>query len=235
MDPIGKAIHAFYFHNDTHQLQVNSNYTEDEELDPAWFFRTFDQLPLPEKEALKLCKGTVLDVGAGAGAHSLILQERGIDVVALDRSSFAVEVMLHRGVKKVVKASIYDYTTAGFDTIVLLMNGAGIAGTLKGMGVLLAHLKRLLNKDGVVLMDSSDISYLFREEDGSAWIDLTQENYHGEMQYEVTWHSGETEKFNWLFTDFPTLEASAREEGFNCKLVAEGSNHDYLAMLTVTD
>ncbi len=232
MDPIGKAIHAYYFNNDTTFLKVNSNYTEDEELDPAWFFRDQEQMPELEQQALKLCKGKILDVGAGAGAHTLCLQAAGLEVVALDQSQLAAEVMQSRGIKNVVIGNIFDYNNNDkFDTIVLLMNGAGIAGTLEGLGRLLLHLKGLLNNNGSVLIDSSDIQYLFEEEDGSEWIDLTREKYIGEMEYEVSYHTGEAAQFNWLFVDFQTLAKVASTQGFSCRLVTEGNSDNYLAIL----
>lgn len=231
MDPIGKAIHAYYFSNDTAVLKVNSNYTEDEELDPAWFFRNREQMPELEQQALKLCKGKILDVGAGAGAHTLSLQADGFEVVALDQSPAAAEVMQHRGVKNLVVGNIFDYQGDTYDTILLLMNGAGIAGTLNGLDHLLAHLQGLLSSKGSILIDSTDISYLFEEEDGSAWIDLTRENYFGEMEYEVTHHSGESAQFKWLYVDFQTLAKIASSRGFACRVVAEGSNDNYLAIL----
>lgn len=232
MDPIGASIYHFYFHQDRELIRVDSNYTEDEEIDPAWFFRTFQDMPELEKIALELCCGNVLDVGAGAGCHALELQERGLGVVALEQSELAVTVMQQRGVKNVVQGNILDLDNHNFDTIILLMNGAGIAGTLRGLKELLLHLKSLLSPGGQILLDSSDISYLFEEEDGSIWLDLANDNYYGEMEYTVH-YKDHYAKFPWLFVDYESLSRAATDAGLNIRLEAQGQESNYLARLTL--
>ncbi len=232
MDPIGQAIHNYYFYSDKEFLGVDSNYTENEEIDPARFFRKFNEMPDLEKTALGLCQGRVLDVGAGAGSHSLELQARGFDVTALDKSELAVGVMLQRGVSKVILEDINRFNSDHFDSILLLMNGAGIAGTTEGLKKLLNHLKSLLAPGGQILLDSTDISYLFEEEDGSVWVDLASGDYYGEMTYTVTYKKNITATFPWLFVDFETLSDIAAACGFSCKLAGEGADNDFLAKLS---
>jgi SAM-dependent methyltransferase len=232
MDPIGQAIHNYYFDNDKEFLDVDSNYTENEEIDPARFFRKFNEMPDLEKTALNLCQGRVLDVGAGAGSHALELQARGFLVTALDKSELAVGVMLHRGVSNVIHEDICRFKSDNFDSILLLMNGAGIAGTIQGLKELISHLKSLLAQGGQILLDSTDISYLFEEEDGSVWVDLASGDYYGEMTYTVTYKKNITATFPWLFIDFETLSDIAAACGFSCELVGEGADNDFLARLS---
>ncbi len=232
MDPIGQAIHNYYFDNDIEFLDVDSNYTENEEIDPARFFREFSEMPELEKTALDLCQGRVLDVGAGAGSHALELQARGFNVTALDKSELAVGVMLQRGVSKVILEDIYRFKSDRFDSILLLMNGAGIAGTTEGLKKLLKHLRSLMAPEGQILLDSTDISYLFEEEDGSVWVDLASGDYYGEMTYTVTYKKNITATFPWLFVDFETLTNIAAECGLSCELAVEGADNDFLARLS---
>jgi hypothetical protein len=172
-----------------------------------------------------------LDVGAAVGSHTLELQEREFDVTALEKSELACEVMQKRGVKKVVCSDLFHYEEPGFDTVLLLMNGTGIGQTLDGLKKMLAHLKSLLNEGGQILIDSSDIQYLFEEEDGSFWVDLVNNRYYGEMDYELIYKDTSTQ-FKWLFTDFETLTKIAGKAGLNCQLVQEGEQNDFLAKLT---
>lgn len=232
MDPIGKAIYHYYFNQDIEKLSVESNYTEGEEIDPAYFFRRFDEMPEIEKTALRLCRGKVLDVGAGAGCHSLELFNRGFSVVSIEKSELAAEVLKQRGACQVFVGDIYRYTDNQFDTILLLMNGAGIAGTLKGMKKLLKHLKNLLKPDGQILLDSADIRYLFYEEDGSYWIDITNIGYYGEMIYTVTYKNSITSIFPWLYIDFERLKKTASGQGLHTELIARGEDDTYLVRLT---
>ena len=232
MDPIGQAIFNFYFHNDREKLRVDSNYTEDEEIDPAHFFREKETLPALEKTAIGLCRGKVLDVGAGAGCHTLILQDMGMVVTAIDKSELASMVIKKRGVACLVTDSIFNLKGREYDTILMLMNGAGIAGTLKGLRDLFIHLKTLILPGGQILMDSTDIEYLFTEDDGSLWIDLANDQYYGEMTYTVTYRKNITATFPWLFVDFPTLAQIAAETGLEAELKFEGADDEYLARLT---
>ena len=229
-DPFGEAIHDYFEKGKAPDLIVNSNYTEGEEIAASWFFRTEKEMPVIERTALKRCNGKVLDIGAAAGCHSIILQKKGFSVTALEKSEKAVEVMKNRGIQKVLCSDIYTFSENKFDTILLLMNGAGIGETLAGLEKLFIHLKTLLTKKGQILIDSTDIKYLFEEEDGSLWIDLANEAYYGEMEYEVKYKKT-VSKFKWLFVDFQNLKKVAVKAGIECVLIENGKNHDFLALL----
>ena len=231
-DPIGRAITDFYENGEAPDIKIQTNYTEGELLSPAYFFRTESEMPKIDNAALKLCHGKVLDVGAAAGCHALVLQEKGLEVTALEKSELAAAVIKKRGVKKVVCSDVFHFRKKGFDTILLLMNGTGIGGTLEGLKKLLLHLKNLLNPNGQILIDSSDISYLFEEEDGSVWIDLANDAYFGEMEYELK-YKNDSVKFNWLFTDFEMLAEICTKLGLTSKKILEGDNFDYLAQLKI--
>ncbi len=234
-DPIGKAILDYFITGKAEVILVDNNYTEGEEMDPALFFRTFSEMPPVEQKALALCEGSVLDIGAGAGSHVLELQSRGFKVTAVEKSELAAGVMSQRGVKEVICDDIFRISPGTYQTILMLMNGSGIAGTLEGLGKLLDHLRGMLDPVGQILMDSSDIGYLFTEDDGSVWIDLSNENYYGEMIYEVAYGSDRSDKFFWLFVDFDTLCEIAASRGFSCTKEAEDDNGAYLARLCLVE
>ena len=229
-DPFGEAIQDYFEKGKAPDLIVNSNYTEDEIIPVSWMFRTLNEMPAIERAALHHCKGRILDIGAAAGCHSIILQEKGFDVTALEKSEKACEVLRKRNISKIVCADIYNYSESQFDTLLLLMNGAGIGESLAGLKKLFNHLKNLLSENGQILIDSSDIKYLFEEEDGSLWIDLANESYYGEMEYEVKYKNS-VSKFKWLFVDFQNLKKVAGRCGFDCKLLEKGEHHDFLAQL----
>jgi SAM-dependent methyltransferase len=231
-DPIGKAIADYFELGEAPDIEIQTNYTEGELLTPAYFFRTENDIPKIEKTALGLCRGKVLDVGAAAGCHAIVLQEKGFEVTALEKSQLAADVMKKRGVKEVACSDIFHFQEKGYDTILLLMNGAGIGGTSEGLLQLLLHMKTLLNKNGQILIDSSDISYLFEEEDGSVWVDLAGKTYYGEMEYQLT-YKNEISKFSWLFVDFNTLNEVAKKAGLTGKKIMDGNHFDYLAQLTL--
>jgi precorrin-6B methylase 2 len=229
-DPFGEAIYDYFEKGKAPNITVNTNYTEDEQIPVSYLFRTEKEMPALEVTALKQCRGKVLDIGAAAGCHSIVLQQKGYNITALEISEKAVEVLKKRGIQKVIREDIYTYSAKKYDTILLLMNGTGIGGTIAGLKKLLQHLKTLLNVKGQILIDSSDIKYLFEEEDGSMWVDLNNSKYYGEMEYEISYKKS-IAKFDWLFIDFNSLKNIANKIGLECTQIYEGDNFDYLAQL----
>lgn len=112
------------------------------------------------------------------------------------------------------------------------MNGAGIAETIDKLPSFLCKAKELLNIDGQILLDSSDLIYLFEDEDGSALIDLNGK-YYGELEYTFSFNKVKGEPFKWLFVDFDTLQAVASSCGLNCELIEQDNHYQYLARLTI--
>jgi len=229
-DPFGAAIKDYFENGSAPDISIETNYTEKEHFAVSHFFRQKHEMPELEQKALQLCYGKILDIGAAAGCHAKILQQEKKQVIALEISEQAVQVMKQRGIKDVLQADIFEFSAQKFDTILLLMNGTGIGGTINGLKKLLQHLITLLNKNGQILVDSSDIKYLFEEDDGSLWIDLNNSAYYGEMQYEVSYKKHHT-TFNWLFTDYNTLHSLAAEVGLKCENVHSGEHFDFLARL----
>ncbi len=232
-DIFGAALRDYYNSNYTDDIVVHSSLTEDDEIPVPYLFREFDEMPVLEKKALELAKGKVLDIGSGAGSHSLYLQKKGLNVTGLDSSAGALKVAKERGLKKVVCSRLLDYKEGTYDTLLVLMNGTGIFERIKLAGRYLQHLKMLLNPKGQILIDSSDISFMYEEEDGSYWRDASRD-YYGEVTFSLSYKSEESPPFDWLYLDFKTLKKLSEENGFKCDLVAEGEHYDYLARLTKT-
>ena len=231
-DPMGRAVYDFYFNSINQPIVVHSEDFDDDTIDTGYLFRTYKQMPALEKKALTLCKGTVLDVGACAGVHSVYLQEKGFEVTALETSPLCCDVMKKRNIIHVIQENIFNFTAGKFDTILLLMNGTGIAGTLVGLDILLHHLSTLLNPGGQILIDSSDLIYLYKQEDGSAMIDLNAENYYGELMFQTEYKSWISQPFPWLFVDLNNLENVVEKNQLKVIKVFKGQHYDYLARIT---
>lgn len=229
-DVIGAALLDYFNKNYSADIVVKSSISEDDIISIPYLFRSEKELPKLEKKALHLCQGKVLDVGAGSGCHSIILKDKGIDVTAIDTSKGAVEVMQANG----LNAQNIDFYNVKekYDTLLFLMNGVGISGSLSNLKNFLINAKSLLNEGGQLLLDSSDISYMFIEEDGSKWVDLNN-SYYGEVVYQMEYNDLITEKFDWLFVDFSTLKSIAVELDFKVELIFEDDNRQYLAQLFI--
>lgn len=234
-DPYGEAIKAYYEGDTAATLTVESDLAETDEWPVSEFFHSWDTMGQLEKRAMSLASGRVLDVGAGSGSHSLWLQRHGVDVEAVEISPLAANVIRDRGVKKVTTADFYTFETAKrYDTLLMLMNGAGLAGTLQGLDRLLAKAKGLLAPGGQVLLDSSDIIYLYEEEDGSYALPIGG-RYYGELEYVYKFRGSRSETFPWVFVDQASLADAAERNGLSFTLVAEGEHYDYLARLATDE
>lgn len=232
-DPMGTAISDYYNKRKADKLRVFSSQFDEDEIPVRELFREATNMPLLERTALGLSSGRILDVGAGSGCHSLALQTAGKEVCAIDISPLSVEVMKQRGVQDARLVNLFDEQfTETFDTILMLMNGSGIVGRLENMPDFFRKMKQLLRPGGSILMDSSDLRYLFEDEDGSFVINLA-DDYYGEMDFRMQYKDIEGDTFDWLYIDFQTLSLYATNCGFKAELIKEGKHYDYLARLTV--
>ena len=231
-DPMGAAIYDYYVNGEAQALVVHSSMFDDDVIPVEGLFRSFEDMPELERIALEMAGGKILDVGAGSGCHSVALGKAGKSAVAIDISPLSVEVMKRRGLDA-RQVNLYDESfTDKFDTILMLMNGTGIIGTLENMPVFFERMKELLAPGGCILIDSSDLRYLYEEEDGSLMIDLA-DDYYGQLDYQMEYKDVVGEPFDWLYVDFDTLAFYAEENGFAAELVAEGEHYDYLAKLYI--
>lgn len=231
-DLFGKALQDYQNGNYIENLITSTNISDEDELPLPYLFRGYKDMPKLEQKALKLAKGKILDVGCGAGSHSLYLQKKGFDVSAIDVSTGAVDVSKKRGVSNVKLKNLIDEKSK-YDTILLLMNGTGIFEELSKVSKYLRHLKSLLNVDGQILIDSTDIKYMYEDEDGGYWQDMNA-TYYGELDYFLS-YKGETEvPMKWLYLDFETLKSACDHVGLRCELETIGDHFDYLAKLTLS-
>lgn len=230
-DLMGQAIHDYYHNNNPEDLQTETSISELDEMPVAYLFRKFEEMNALEQKALSLCRGKVLDIGAGAGSHSLYLQnEKGLEITALDISPKSIEICKARGVQQAVCGNMLQFPEQEFDTIVLLMNGTGIFQSLQVIDIYLKKLYSLLDKNGQILIDSTDIIYMFdADEDGGVYIPA--EGYYGELDYIVHYKGQSEDPIKWLYLDFNTLKNAAEHNGFRIEKVLQEED-SYLAKLT---
>lgn len=233
-DLFGKAMFDFQTNNSPQDIITETTISEEDAMSVDYLFRSYNEMPKLEQKALQLALGKTLDVGCGAGSHSLSLQnDRNLEVTSIDISEKAIETCKLRGVKNAKVQNILDFEGEKFDTIILLMNGTGIFGKLDNCNQFLSKLKSLLNTGGQILLDSSDIIYMFDEdEDGGKWIP-SNNDYYGELVFNISYKGEKEEPFDWLYLDYNTLQNAAVANGLKCELILEGEHYDYLAKLSI--
>ena len=227
MDVFGEALKDQFTKPPSETLWVHNSYDEPEEMPVDIYFRDESDMPDLELKALELCKGKVLDVGAGVGSHALVLQSRGFDVTGMDISASAVEIMNQRGLKKAVEGNILKYKDDTFDTLLFMMNGIGLTGTIKGLTTFLKDVKSLLKPDGQLIFDSSDLSYLYQE------VAFPLSGYYGEVSFRYEYKSVKGSWFKWIYVDQQTLKSLAEKQGWKVEIVFEDDQDQYLAKLSL--
>ncbi len=223
-DLIGKAILSYHLSSDDTPVETFIDDEEDAKMPPSLFFRPLIRMNHLERIALKTCKGKILDVGAGAGCHSLILQKQGFEITALEISKNACEVMKARGIMRIVNTDLYKYSEKS-DTILLLMNGFGLARTKEALYRFIKHLKSLLNPNGQIIGDSTDIRYHQKED-----INVS-DKYYGEVEFQLR-YQGEKESFNWLYADDELIKEAALANGLKYELLQRNKSDAFLVRLS---
>ena len=231
-DLLGKAILDFQTNNNPQDIITETNISDKDEMSIAYLFRNFTQMPPIEQKALQLCFGKILDVGCGAGSHSLYLQEKGFKVTAIDISENAIKACKLRGLQNAKVKHILDLKNEKYDTILLLMNGTGIFETLNKIDNYLLKLKELLNLNGQILIDSSDIIYMY-DQNGDNSYQVPANNYYGELIFTIHYKKQKEQEFPWLYLDFNTLLNACNTNNLKCELILNGENCNYLARITV--
>ena len=232
VDIFGVAVKEYYKSKwKSRRIRVLSDISGEEFIKTSYLFREFSSMPTIEQKALNLADGDILDIGACTGCHALELQDMGKKVTALEISQGCCDVMKERGVSNIICDDYFNYD-GKHDTLLLLMNGIGLVGTIKGLRKFLQHSRSILNPNGTIYFDSSDIEYAYYEKDGSKWINLNSE-YYGEVKYRMFYKKLEGDEFEWLFIDPDTMKQVAEEEGFEFTLLEKGRHYDYLGKLKI--
>ena len=231
MEPLGMALWDYYHRIPPGELFIVRDDDHADKQSIEGFFANDLSFPW-DKKALELCRGKILDVGAGAGRHSLILQERGFDLTAIDISIRAAEIMKERGVRNVKHANIFEYNEGKFDTVLMLAHGLGIAADLDGLGKLLKQVSKIVASGGQIIGDSLDV----RRTQKTVHLEYLQARiwagaYAGEMRFRLKYKDVVGPEFGWLHVDFDTLSEIALKHGWNPTLICQNNSGDYLCQL----
>ena len=227
-DPLGQAIVDFVKSGIDEDIIVSSDICEDDIIQSSYLLRTYEDMPEIEQIALSQCKGKTLDIGAGSGIHASYLQDKDIDVSCIDISPLAIEHLKSEGLNAQC-INFFELDNTKFDTLLMLMNGIGIAETLENLPNTLHKAKSILKEGGKIICDSSDIKYLYGDDEGGMWVDLNS-TYYGNFKFQMSFKNHQTDWFKWLYVDFNNLQKCATEAGFTVTKLYENDNH-YLAEL----
>ncbi len=233
-DPLGAMLQDYIDGDKLASVNVTSANLDMWEMTGDIMFRSFKQMSHIEKKALSMCKGKILDVGAGSGCHSLYLQKRHPHVDALDISPGCHHVMHQRKIKNPIHNNLFSLGNNTYDTVLMLMNGIGICGSIDGLNLFFQFIRTILSKTGQIIADSTDLATLYNLEK----IVLDDDIYYGETQFTMRYQSQDnmpakiSDPFDWLYIDFDTLKFHARFHGFSCEKIMTDQSFRYLVRLS---
>ena len=235
--PYGRALVDYWSGKSSATVIVHESNGRKRKMPMGMFFRGPAEFPTIEQTALSFCRGRILDIGAGAGCHSLALQERGFSVCAVDISEEAVEVMRQRGVREVYCADIFNFKAEPFDTLLMMMNGIGVVESLADLDRFLETVRCLVKPDGQILLDSSDMR---KDTKGyptklAPKIDSRSGRYIGQVWFQLEYRGKRGLPFWWLFVDSETLTERAEKSGWLCQVIYQEWGGHYLARLIPKD
>ncbi|MBT8479844.1 MAG: methyltransferase domain-containing protein [Gemmatimonadetes bacterium] len=233
-EPHARALLAFAAGQADAQLLVVDDLGDSDVLPAQWFFRGVEAFPALERLALDLCEGRVLDLGAGAGCHSLVLQERGHPVCAVEILPELVDLLRRRGIRDARGGSVFQPPAGRWDTLLMLMNGWGLPETLAGLERFLGEADRLVTPGGRIIADSTDMRRFaagWRSEAGTRLALREDGRYVGEIQFQLEFAGGRGAPFSQLYVDPDTLSAVAERAGWNVEIAARGENGAFLSVL----
>ena len=224
--PLERALRAHMDGSLDGSLSVVTDDGGEQELPVSLFFREGRDLLPTDRVVLALCRGRVLDVGAGAGALALPLQVAGHEVTALEVLPGAAAVLRARGVRDAQLGDLWAFRPdRPYDTVLALMNGTAAAGTLAGLVPLLVALSAPLATGGKVLLDSTDLG------DKDSPSQRPDGRYVGELQYQLEYEGERGPPFPQLFVDPARLADAAAVAGLVADIVWRGEEGEFLMRL----
>ncbi len=202
-------------------------------LPVSFFFRSESEFLPGESEAINQSKGRILDIGAGSGVHSLVLQSRGLNVTAIDIDSKAVNIMIEKGIKDARCVDVMQFQDGPYDTLLMLGHGIGMTGNIQGLNRFLNHASGLLGENGQILMNSVDV----RKTQDPVHLKYHEANkdkgrYFGEINLQFEYKGEQGPFFEWLHIDPQTLQRQAANINWKTEILYKHEDGEYLARLT---
>lgn len=236
MEPFGLALLDYLEGDRSAAITVRRDDGFTAVLEMSHFFRGPEGFAEIEKEALDRCRAPVLDVGAGAGSHSLELQRRGVAVTAIDVCPQAVEVMRGRGVQDAREADVHDFEGGAYRSVLVLGRSIGLAQTLQGLDLLLTRLQGLLAKGGEILCDSLDVRAT-SEDFHLAYHEANRQagRYVGQSRMRFEYKDRIGEWTGWLHVDPDILRERACDAGLSCAAALRLPTGEFLARLAAAE
>lgn len=235
-DAYGEELWGYYkFKKDFEIVERSDGYFGEPGFSSIYFSEFKDWNPL-EKQAIKLAKGRILDIGCGAGRHSLYLQYKGFPVVGIDKSPLAVKICRLRGLKRVKQMRIDEVGTFrpnSFDTIIMMGCNFGLMGSRNNARRILKHFYRISSQKAMIICSTRD-PYQTDEKVHLAYHKLNrkQGRMGGQIRMRIRYERCTSDWFDYLFVSKNDLISILKDSGWMVvKYLEIRNNPSYYAIL----
>jgi len=233
-DAFGQEIWAYHKGRDSFEIIERDDGFFDASSGPKMYFSEYENWPAHEKKAMEFVKGRVLDVGCGAGRHSLHLQKNGFDVLGIDKSPLAVKVCKIRGLKKaeVMPIEEVDFRPNSFDTIIMMGNNFGLFGSFKKARRLLKRFHKMTSKNALIIAESRDpyktsnATHLEYQE-----FNRKRGRMSGQLRLKVRFEKYATRWFDYLIVSKLEMEEIVKGTGWKVREFIDSGDSPYIAII----
>ncbi|MFC1803875.1 methyltransferase domain-containing protein [Thermoproteota archaeon] len=233
-DAWGQLILAQYEGKKSYEAIERDDGFLDVSLNPQRYFSTFDEWNIHTQESMQQVKGTVLDIGCGAGRHALYLQDKGLDVLGIDNSPLAIKVCQLRGLKKTKVTSIDElsFDTGSFDTILMLGNNFGLFGSFNKAKELLMRFHSFASDDCLIIAETLDpyktdnpVHLKYHE------LNLSRGRMGGQIRFRIRYGIFTTPWFDYLFVSKDEMSEILNGTGWRVREFIESESVSYIALI----
>lgn len=202
---------------------------------PGYYFIEYKHWLPAEKQSMKYVRGRVLDIGCGAGRHSLYLQERGFDVTGIDNSPGAVKVCRARGLREAVVRPIEDlskFKSASFDTVLMMGNNFGLVRSRDEAPTLLKELYRITSAGGRIIAGSMN-PYGTSKPAHLSYHKLNRRRGRmpGQIRFRIRFGTAISDWFDYLLVTPEEMGSILQGTGWHIKKILGDAGHRYFAMI----
>ncbi|MHA2357755.1 MAG: class I SAM-dependent methyltransferase [Candidatus Heimdallarchaeaceae archaeon] len=235
-DAFGQEIHDYYHDKGGFEIVERDDGYFDISDGPKIYFAEFDDWYEIEKEAMFYVHGKILDIGCGAGRHSLYLQKKDFDVMGIDISPLAIEVCKLRGLKKVEVKSVHEIESnfGIFDTIMMLGNNFGLVGSPENAKKILKVFYNITSDEGTIIGANRDpYQTKFKDHLDYHKFNLKRGRMAGQMTIRIRYKKIVSSWFDLLFVSREELEAILKDTGWKIEQYIEDKEVEgiYIAIL----
>ncbi|MCW3980178.1 MAG: class I SAM-dependent methyltransferase [Candidatus Bathyarchaeota archaeon] len=234
-DAFGQEMWACYKGEEASEIvERDDGYFDASPNGPKTYFSKYEDWQLFERKAMEFVRGRVLDVGCGAGRHSLYLQEKGLNVVGIDNSPLAVEVCRLRGLRKAIVMSIEDvnFKPDSFDTIIMMGNNFGLFGSFKKARSLLKRFHKMTSKNGLIIASTRD-AYGTDNPDHLEYHRLNKKRGRmgGQLKVRIRFRKYVSKWFDYLIVSKKELGDILEGTGWKIREFIDSAGSEYIAVV----